>query len=112
LLVGVLTMCLETRRSFGATRQPPMRIARASPRSGLLPAGGAAPLEIPGRGPVPGVGAAVLALAGGASRAPLHSQLDAIGRTWVSMEAPVALARPAPRFSHAARDYLYLAPVE
>ena len=89
-------MCLETRRSFGATRQPPMRIARASPRSGLLPA----------------VGAALLALAGCASRAPLRSQLDEIGRTWVSMEAPVALARPAPRFSHAARDYLYLAPVE
>ena len=88
-------MRLETRRSFSATRQPPTRIARASPRGGLLLSA-----------------AALLALAGCASRAPLRSQLDEIGRTWVSMEAPVALARPAPRFSHAARDYLYLAPVE
>jgi hypothetical protein len=58
------------------------------------------------------VGAVLLALAGCASRTPLRSQLDETGRTWVSMPAPVALARPAPRFSHAARDYLYLAPVE
>ncbi len=84
----------ETRRSFDVAQHP---MARALPRSGLL---------------LSAVGAALLALAGCASRAPLHSQLDEIGRTWVSMEAPVALARPAPRFSHAARDYLYLAPVE
>jgi len=58
------------------------------------------------------VGAGLLVLAGCASRQPLRSQLDETGRTWVSMEVPVALARPAPRFSHAARDYLYLAPVE
>ena len=66
-------------------------------------------------------GAALLALAlalalavcaGCASRAPLRSQLDETGRTWLSADAPVALSRPAPRFSRAARDYLYLAPVE
>ena len=54
----------------------------------------------------------LIALTGCASREPLRSQLDATGRTWVSVEAPIALARAAPRFSHAARDYLYLAPVE
>ncbi len=90
-------MSPETRRSFGATRHPMMRAARSLPRSGLL---------------LSAVGAMLLALAGCASRAPLRSHLDEIGRTWASMEAPIALARPAPRFSHAARDYLYLAPVE
>jgi hypothetical protein len=58
------------------------------------------------------LGAALLALAGCASHAPLRSQLDEAGRTWLSADAPVALSRPAPRFSRAARDYLYLAPVE
>jgi hypothetical protein len=58
------------------------------------------------------IGATLLGLAGCASHGPSRSQLDEAGRTWVSMEAPVALARAAPRFSHAARDYLYLAPVE
>jgi hypothetical protein len=56
--------------------------------------------------------AVLLALAGCASRSPLRSHLDETGRTWVSMNAPLALARPAPRFSDAARDYLYLAPLE
>jgi hypothetical protein len=42
----------------------------------------------------------------------LRSELDERGQTWVSFDAPVTLARPAPRYSHAARDYLYLAPVE
>ncbi len=54
----------------------------------------------------------LLALAGCASHEPLRSQLDEAGRTWLSADAPVALSRPAPRFSRAARDYLYLAPVE
>ena len=58
------------------------------------------------------LGAALLALAGCTSRAPLRSQLDEVGRTWLSAETPVALSRPAPRFSRAARDYVYLAPVE
>jgi len=58
------------------------------------------------------LGAALLALVGCASRAPLRSQLDEAGRTWLSAETPVALSRPAPRFSRAARDYLYLAPIE
>jgi len=42
----------------------------------------------------------------------LTSTLDDKGRTWVSADAVVTLARAAPRFSSAARDYLYLAPVE
>jgi len=55
---------------------------------------------------------ATLVLASCASDQALHSQLDDRGRTWLSVDAPLALARPAPRFSRAARDYLYLAPVE
>ncbi len=58
------------------------------------------------------IGAALLALAACASQPPLRSQLDEAGRTWLSVDAPVALSRPAPRFSRAARDYLYVAPVE
>ena len=56
--------------------------------------------------------AAALLLAGCAEDAALRSHLDDRGRTWLTVDAPVALARPAPRFSRAARDYLYLAPVE
>jgi hypothetical protein len=51
-------------------------------------------------------------LASCASEQALNSRLDDRGRTWLSVDAPLALARPAPRFSRAARDYLYLAPVE
>ncbi len=58
------------------------------------------------------IGAALLVLAGCASQSPLHSRLDEAGRTWLSADAPLALSRPALRFSRAARDYLYLAPVE
>ena len=58
------------------------------------------------------IGAALIALAACAGHSPLHSQLDETGRTWVAADAPVALSRAAPRFSRAARDYLYLAPVE
>jgi hypothetical protein len=56
--------------------------------------------------------AALLLLGGCASQPSLRSQLDESGRTWLSAQEPVALSRPAPRFSRAARDYLYLAPVE
>jgi len=42
----------------------------------------------------------------------LRSGLDDRGRTWVSLEDTVTLARAAPRFSNAARDYLYVAPVQ
>ena len=89
-------MQIDTRRwSLGAAR----RVAGpgARPRMGPLLAGSAA---------------ALVALAGCASHAPPRSRLDEAGRTWVSVEAPVAFARAAPRFSDAARDYLYLAPVE
>jgi hypothetical protein len=55
---------------------------------------------------------AALWLAGCASEHALSSRLDENGRTWLSVDAPVALARPAPRFSRAARDYLYVAPLE
>jgi hypothetical protein len=58
------------------------------------------------------IGAALVAIAACAGQPPLHSQLDEAGRTWLSADAPVSLSRPAPRFSRAARDYLYLAPVE
>jgi hypothetical protein len=51
-------------------------------------------------------------LAACASDSALRSGLDDRGRTWVSLETTVALARPAPRFSNAARDYLYVAPVQ
>ena len=51
-------------------------------------------------------------LAGCASLPPVESGLDTKGRTESRATALVTLARPAPRFSEAARDYLYLAPVE
>jgi hypothetical protein len=50
--------------------------------------------------------------AGCAAEAPLESTLDSRGRTEVRATSVVTLARAAPRFSDAARDYLYLAPVE
>jgi hypothetical protein len=56
--------------------------------------------------------AAVLSLAGCATDPVLRSRLDDHGRTWLSVDSPVALARPAPSFSRAARDYLYVAPLE
>lgn len=43
---------------------------------------------------------------------PLRSTLDGAGRTWVGPDVMLTFARAAPRFSAAARDYLYLAPVE
>jgi hypothetical protein len=55
---------------------------------------------------------ACAALAACASDAALRSGLDESGRSWLSLESTVTLARPAPRFSNAARDYLYLAPVQ
>jgi hypothetical protein len=51
-------------------------------------------------------------IAGCAADAPLKSTLDERGRTWVSSDAIVTLARAVPRLSNAARDYLYLAPIE
>jgi hypothetical protein len=42
----------------------------------------------------------------------LRSHIDDRGRTYVLADATVTLARSAPRFSNAARDYLYLAPVQ
>jgi hypothetical protein len=56
--------------------------------------------------------AACAALVACANDAALRSALDQDGRTWVTAATLVTLARPAPRFSHAARDYLYVAPVE
>ena len=52
------------------------------------------------------------ALAGCTRTEPLRSELDERGRTWVSLDSTITLARAAPRFSRAARDYVYLAPVE
>jgi hypothetical protein len=51
-------------------------------------------------------------LAGCANEAPLETALDAQGRTEVRATRVLTLARATPRFSEAARDYLYLAPVE
>jgi hypothetical protein len=56
--------------------------------------------------------ALVVITAGCASDEPLRSTLDDKGLTWVSMDRTVTLARPVPRFSAAARDYIYIAPVE
>jgi hypothetical protein len=50
--------------------------------------------------------------AGCASDEALQSTLDDRGATWTRIEDIVTLARPAPRFSAAARDYLYIAPIE
>jgi hypothetical protein len=47
-----------------------------------------------------------------ASEDALRSSIDDRGRSWVTLESALTLARPAPRFSNAARDYLYLAPVQ
>jgi hypothetical protein len=49
---------------------------------------------------------------GCATSPPLESEIDSKGRTEVRSTAVVTLARAQPRFSEAARDYLYLAPVE
>jgi hypothetical protein len=91
----------ETRQRFGgAARYGPSpqtkRVCRAPQERALFAA----------------IGAALLALAACANQPSLRSQLDEAGRTWLAADAAVALARPAPRFSRAARDYLYLAPVE
>jgi hypothetical protein len=56
--------------------------------------------------------AAFVSLTGCSSDTALRSEIDERGQTWISFDAMVTLARPAPRYSHAARDYLYLAPVE
>ena len=56
---------------------------------------------------------ALLAALGGCSGGEsLRSTLDDRGTTWVSATSIVTLARPVPRFSAAARDYLYVAPLE
>jgi hypothetical protein len=49
---------------------------------------------------------------GCATAPPLESALDAKGITEIRSTAVVTLARAQPRFSEAARDYLYLVPVE
>jgi len=93
-------MTIDSRRASGAAPHVASACDRATRRvrrDGLLQAA---------------IGLALLALAGCASHAPLRSQLDETGRTWLSVDAPVALSRAAPRFSRAARDYLYLAPIE
>jgi hypothetical protein len=51
-------------------------------------------------------------LAGCATEPPLETALDPQGRTEARATNLLTLARPTPRFSEAARDYLYLAPVE
>lgn len=56
--------------------------------------------------------AMVALTAGCAADTPLQSTFDSKGRTEVRATSVVTLARPVPRFSEAARDYLYLAPVE
>ncbi len=58
------------------------------------------------------VAAVATLMAGCSADAPLKSALDEKGRTWVSTDALVTLARATPALSNAARDYLYLAPVE
>jgi hypothetical protein len=47
-----------------------------------------------------------------ANEAPLRSTLDDRGLTWGTSDLVVTLARATPRFSEAARDYAYIAPVE
>jgi hypothetical protein len=51
-------------------------------------------------------------LAACASEDALRSGIDDRGRSWVTLGSAVTLAKPAPRFSNAARDYLYVAPVQ
>ena len=58
------------------------------------------------------LGLLLASLAGCAAEPPLAAVIDSKGRTESRARALVTLARPAPRFSEAARDYLYLAPVE
>jgi hypothetical protein len=50
--------------------------------------------------------------AGCAGNESLQSSLDENGSTWVRTQTMVTLARSVPRLSAAARDYIYLAPVE
>jgi hypothetical protein len=58
-----------------------------------------------------GIALAVL-LAGCAAEPPIESAIDSKGRTRSTATSMVTLASAAPRFSEAARDYLYLVPVE
>jgi hypothetical protein len=51
-------------------------------------------------------------ICGCANEPPLQSTLDDQGQTWVTADLVVTLARATPRFSAAARDYAYIAPVE
>jgi hypothetical protein len=61
---------------------------------------------------VPFLALLVVWVAGCAADGPLESALDAKGRTEVRATSILTLARPTPRFSEAARDYLYVAPIE
>ncbi len=61
---------------------------------------------------VPSLALLVALLAGCAAEVPLESALDSKGRTEVRATSVLTLARPTPRFSEAARDYLYVAPIE
>jgi hypothetical protein len=56
--------------------------------------------------------ALVAGACGCANEGPLHSTLDDQGQTWVTADLVVTFARATPRFSAAARDYAYIAPVE
>ena len=49
---------------------------------------------------------------GCASEPPVQTTLDDNGVTWSRAATLITLARSAPRFSAAARDYLYIAPIE
>jgi hypothetical protein len=60
----------------------------------------------------PSLALLVAVLAGCAADGPLESALDSKGRTEVRATSILTLARPTPRFSETARDYLYLAPIE
>lgn len=57
---------------------------------------------------------AVAMLAGCAStRSPVEEHFDeGSGLTWVSMDEPIVLARTVPLYTVAARDYLYIGPIE
>ena len=54
----------------------------------------------------------VICLGGCMTQAPIVSRLDSSGRTVVTLDDAIVLARPIPQLASAVRDYVYIGPVE
>ena len=54
----------------------------------------------------------VVGLCGCVAHAPIVSRLDSSGRTVVTLDDAIVLARPIPQLASSVRDYVYIGPVE